>query len=534
MAIATITGRKLGLTLTGLMCCSPALAGEWTLTPSVTLAETYTDNVQANAPVKTDSWVTEVAPQMVLSGEGRHSRGSLIYSINNFSYSHDSELNDTYDMYNGVFDVDLWRDQLTLSLTGQKGQYVNSLFDSATPLDRVSNPGESFDVETYAGTLAFNSHVGRWMNVSISAQRNKVAAGRQLGSSSGNRLNVQLNSGTRFKRTYWQVYGQLREFDRDHHISLDDPFYDQRFSTLSGEMGVGLVDTLSLYVKYFDQENRFQGSLDQERDSAHWGPGLSWAPSRRTEARLSYNFALDDNNDDFVGFDYRWSPSRRTNVQLALGKRYYGNYYDVSIRQSGKHWRFNGGYKESTSHFRIQLFDEPLTGNFICPIGTESDFSQCSLSPNIVPELAPDQTLLPIDQVIPQFVESPQLDKRYFLSTSITGGRTTLQLDANNTRRTNLLTNTTYEQRFFKTSINYSIGALSNVQLSGSYREFTQDIALPSQGSSQDRTYQLLFLRQLNHNMSISTSISHTHRNGQGGVDDYEENRFNLSFTKEF
>ena len=525
---------QLGVGLTALLCCLQGHAGEWRLDPSLELSENYTDNVSTETTEKTDSWVTQLTPRLLVSGEGRDIRGSLLYSLNSLAYSHDSDLNSSSSLYNGRLGLDLFDKRLRLGAIGRKGRHVRSLFASPFRNDLISNPDNSYEVESYALNADFSSHLERWLTYSLGGQVNKVAAGHSLGSSTGDNYYVNINSGTRFTNSYLQINGRVREFERNEVPGDITGIDDQRFTNLDGQLGWGMTDSLFIFVKYFKEDNRFSGSRSFRRDSDHWGPGLRWAPNRQFDVRLSYNYALDDSNTNFVGITTRWSPSRRTNLQLATGKRYYGDYYNVSLQQFGKRWRFNGGYYESTSHFRIRLFDEPLQGHFICPQGTEEDLSTCTLSPTIAPEPGPDEILIPLADVFPEFVEAPQLDKRYFVNTSFGGARVSISANAIASRRTDLINAIESESNRVSLAVNTRLGSRSNLLLEGNYREYTRNISDPSEAQTQDRFYRLQFSREINDEISWRASISHINRLGRGLASDYEENRFSLSITKEF
>ena len=105
MAMATVTGMPakgkrcaqgqrlalLGLALAG--ATHPASAGEWTITPTLAVTETATDNVFLSSSGEQSGFVTNVTPGIRIDGEGGRSKLHLDYQMNNLFYSVDPSRN---------------------------------------------------------------------------------------------------------------------------------------------------------------------------------------------------------------------------------------------------------------------------------------------------------------------------------------------------------------------------------------------------------------------------------------------------------
>jgi len=111
-------GAALGLAL----LTSPGAAaaqGPWTFTPSLRVAEEYTDNVFGTADDRRSDFITQITPGIALSYEGRLFKASADYSATAELYADNSDLDNFGENQNGSLALDYRPDErLTLRLAG--------------------------------------------------------------------------------------------------------------------------------------------------------------------------------------------------------------------------------------------------------------------------------------------------------------------------------------------------------------------------------------------------------------------------------
>ncbi len=74
-----------------------ANAADWRLIPSIALSEIYTDNVDLDDNIQQSDFITQISPQISLTGSGPRLNVSLIYAPNYFYYPGDDD--DNHDFY---------------------------------------------------------------------------------------------------------------------------------------------------------------------------------------------------------------------------------------------------------------------------------------------------------------------------------------------------------------------------------------------------------------------------------------------------
>ena len=72
---------------------SNAVAGKWTITPDISVRETYTDNASLVTSPTEGTWITEITPGIHILGGGARFKGNLDYRASGIVYSNNSAEN---------------------------------------------------------------------------------------------------------------------------------------------------------------------------------------------------------------------------------------------------------------------------------------------------------------------------------------------------------------------------------------------------------------------------------------------------------
>ena len=83
-----------------LLYTTTVLAGDWDITPRISVAEIYSDNINLDDNDKEYDLVTEITPGISLRGEGARLRADLDYQMQNTIFLKNSDGNGTFHQLN--------------------------------------------------------------------------------------------------------------------------------------------------------------------------------------------------------------------------------------------------------------------------------------------------------------------------------------------------------------------------------------------------------------------------------------------------
>lgn len=162
MAITTakkITNKPLASVLFPAICSAVAaisllpshsFAAEWKIEPSLSLKETYSDNIKLAPPGNEKSdFVTQINPGISLTGTGPRLKVNARYGMQNLIYAEESSRNATRHLLNADANAELADDLLFLDAKASISQQNISSFGSQTT-DNVNITDNLSEVRTYS------------------------------------------------------------------------------------------------------------------------------------------------------------------------------------------------------------------------------------------------------------------------------------------------------------------------------------------------------------------------------------------------
>ena len=282
--------------LSGAGLAPPSFAENWRIQPSVSVRETWTDNVTlvSSSQARSD-FVTEVSPSVTVQGRGSRARMDIDYRPTALLYARDSARNDLLNMLNASGAFEAIERFLFVEARLQITQQTVSAF-GPQPTSNVSDTNNRtetrvFSVSPYikgiAGGLA--TYEARYQ---ASATRTQADAGVQ---GDTRVLSGNLTSITDFASFGWIV-----------------DFRDARSDFRSGQ-DVSTQFLRGTVIYHFDPELWFfvRGGRERndysqvDRSFTTHGVGVEWAPTGRT--RISA-----ENEKRFFGWGHRYSFRHRT------------------------------------------------------------------------------------------------------------------------------------------------------------------------------------------------------------------------------
>jgi len=274
-------------------------AGDWELSPHVSVTGTYTDNADLSISDKKSEFYTQVTPgiAIVREGAGRvqlEADYSLDYTENRpgdrgRTIAHSLDSNMRAELYKDVFFIDASAGANLNSLTsgGQRGE--SSVGDVRDPIQTY----------TYSLSPYLQHHFGRYVNALARYTHDQVINSGSGGSDSySNQVSLVIGSGAYFSRIPWGLnYLQSK-------TNNEDGASDSETASVNGNVSYILnrkwrINLAGGYVDYDIQSRR------SSTDSFTWDAGATWTPNLRTNLDFSYGEQVFGQSFAF-DFNHRW------------------------------------------------------------------------------------------------------------------------------------------------------------------------------------------------------------------------------------
>ncbi|MFB0935692.1 MAG: TIGR03016 family PEP-CTERM system-associated outer membrane protein [Propionivibrio sp.] len=339
MAMGTVMGTGMAIRLDGCslialgvslgLLAAPAMAGEWTITPSISVTETATDNVDQVDKHRTSSLITDISPGIFIAGEGDRVKLRFDYRMHNLFYSDDSSRNEVQNSLNAFGTLEALENWFFVDAYASISQQNLSAFRGSTYSSSVdtNNSNNTTETSTYRISPYFKGILGTSTDYELRYNLSKTTADEGSGYDTETRgFSGRLAGMTRFSQFGWMLDGftQKSKFDRGRDTEADlvrgtlTYRYDPQFR-------------VSLIAGW---ESNDYNSLDMESHTIK-GAGFEWAPTDRTllSARREDRFFGNSDNITFThrtagsAWSYRQTKDAYTSTDERSGT--VGTYYSL-------------------------------------------------------------------------------------------------------------------------------------------------------------------------------------------------------------
>lgn len=252
---------------------APAQAARWTVTPTIRVQETWTNNVSLSEDGE-EEWdlITEVEPGFFVRGEGDRLDVTLDYRALGLLYLQDWDRNRVDHRFDGKGTYEAVSDFAYLEIGGSATQQFESPF-GAQPIDPVSDTDNRYTAYSYyvapylrGRIFGDSTYLLRYSSIWTNADQSSVLSDTRTDQYTG-----------RFA-TPIRTFGLALTYDRNDTSYDDSP---QELSTeISRAIGYWRLDPqfiLNARVGYERVESLF---ADREEDI--YGGGFQWFPTPRT------------------------------------------------------------------------------------------------------------------------------------------------------------------------------------------------------------------------------------------------------------
>ena len=377
-----------------------AQAQQWRFTPTLSLTETLTDNVNlAPRGAEKGDLVTQVSPGFTLYANTPRLKAALTYSLQATLHAASDNASDLTNQLNGTLSATLVRDLFYVDATAAIGQQNTSLF-GAQSASNINTNANRADVRSYSLSPYVVNRIGNVATSQVRYTHTGTSAGSGLlSSSNSDALRWNLASGPRYTRANWGVNLSTQ------HTHYGD-VQDVTQSSASVNAGYLVLPTLRLIATGGFEKNNYVTTGDEPKGA-------------------------------FYNAGFTWTPSSRTSVTATAGHRYFGRTYSLAASQRARNVVVSVNYTDDVTSSQAEL----ARGGLI------STASQLNLlySPQITDPVARQSF---VDALIRQFGLPPSLavantsfTNRYFeqkslqASVSLSGARSTVVGTLFDTRR---------------------------------------------------------------------------------------------------
>ena len=379
------------LSLFVLLAC-PAWAARWDIVPTLSVVETYTDNVFLLPDAsKASDWVTQVIPGISIAATGDRLRFNVNYAPEVTYYARGQEDNQVFNRGNALGVAELAKQLLFVEAGAGVDQYDVSPRGPVTT-SNVNVTGNRATVANY-----FASPYVRRVGASIQAEARFTYSevrsndSPELLNSVADRIDLRLANGSAHKLFTWGL-----AYNREN-IRYDETQQDTEIEVISANARRLITDTVGLTAQAgYDYYKR--GVLVPASEGGSWSAGLDWTPSPRTR------------------------------LAAAGGQRFYGEYYLFDFKHRTRLTTWGASYSQNVTTTRSEFFIPATTstGGYLDTLFS-SRFPDPVERQKVVEEFIARTGLPPsLDSPVNFFTTQMFLAKRWQASTGIVGVRNVL------------------------------------------------------------------------------------------------------------
>lgn len=331
-----------------------AFAGEWKLTPSVNVQETYTNNLRLSnsSDDQEGELISDLTPKLELQGKGNRVDVDSSLSVQKIYYQ-SSDVDDRTNRQASLgVETELVKDWLFLDLRGQLEQRKLSQ-GGVGGVDILSPDSNYSDVQSTSLSPrlehVFGNRVALGMNYTERRIEYKEST---LGDARVNNVDVQLGRDQGQNRLGWQVSAS-----RDKQWA-EDTLTSERQMT-RGTLTYRTLDHLSIVLNGGDEKGEVAGSSRFE-EGQYWSAGLLWTPTNR----FSFQVVTGDNDRSAR---LEWTPISRSTIEIQYSDRTVGVHptsaWTGSLSHRSRRTVWSLSHTQEISSDARVLFQEQASGD---------------------------------------------------------------------------------------------------------------------------------------------------------------------------
>ena len=293
-----------------------AAARAFSITPSLSLQETITDNVGLTASGKKADAITEATAAIRVSSRAGRVRGFLDYGLTTRVSTRESDASDLRHTLNALIAAELIENTAFVDLRGSISQQSISAFGKQS-FDPGLNNSNQTQVSTFGISPYVRGHLGGFADYELRVDHSQSHSGTTSASDSrATSASGRLSGGTPGQRISWSVDASRQNSD------FQDGFQFQS-DRVRGVLTYAVNPQLSISAIAGRESNDFESATKQNYSNA--------------------------------GAQLRWIPNQRTSLSALLERRFFGTAHtiDFSYRTPRTVWSFADSKDAATTPERL-------------------------------------------------------------------------------------------------------------------------------------------------------------------------------------
>ena len=345
-----------GVLLSACVLSSASVAGDWTITPSIDVEQSFTDNARSVAEGEQSDMITTTTAGVDVVGVGRRVQLNFNYNLSRDMFWDNTDLSGFRQSLLGAGNVEAVEDFVFIDARATITQQSLARNGGESASERNVATNDQSTVVNYSLTPNFAHRYGNWAESDLRVSFNETRflatdvgeAGNQPDASRSYAITGLVRSGPKFTRTQWELLTRRTFTNNDSNSDLTE---------LSGEYA-------------WSRKLALLGRIGQEKIE-------------------NSGFNAEDERELFYRGGFRLTPGPRTTIRVETGHRFNSvNYSGDASYQFSSRLSIRATYEEEVQTDRQALTEslnnlivgddgqliDPDTGLPAAPNDSELDF----------------------------------------------------------------------------------------------------------------------------------------------------------------
>jgi hypothetical protein len=339
-----------------LVSCKSVVGAEWKVHPTVSVDETYQDNVTLASPGKEKpDYITQVSPALSIRAESNHGTLDFNYSLDGLLYKINTEANTINHKLTAKTNIELFSDLLFVDVNGSYGQAIISP-EGSVAFDNLTITQNRTDVMTFRINPYVIKHFSENVNVELGmeyGQVNYLGGGVTSENTKTRKIHAEIGNGPSQQRQPQQRQShqpqpQQRQSHQRQQSTSASPFrwsvtYERKLVN-SQEREVARFEEAFIGIDYyFGSQITLLGQIGREDNEFEQTNGSAGGLNAFT-----WNIGV------------AWNPSKRTNIEAKVGERFFGTTYSLVVRRTGRRTSAEINYEDEVTSTADAVFEQQI------------------------------------------------------------------------------------------------------------------------------------------------------------------------------
>ncbi|MHC6646291.1 porin family protein [Alteromonas sp. HB246098] len=444
-------------------------------------AEYIFQDVESEAEGQLSLDTLQVTPSINASLDTRTFRGFWSGSLTHLERDKvDNSRTDTFEEYTYSL---VWQPfDSFLQIEGQGAlSYQNTNANNYLVSDFLNNSDSLSKTRSNRISALANFDRGNWVQAQggiayadVASERSTLNSGQALDNNTFE-LFGGISNGDSIQRVLWQLDGAYINTDRAQNNS-------DEFITRSGDgfIDIAVVKSFGIRLTAAHEANQVSDRDDTSsstRKFNSYGMGLFYRQSEDRYIAVTANSSdsdLDEDDDEtFIGLDFKWALSPRTNLSGSYGRRFYGEAASFDASYNSKYLRTTLSYSEDVTNTSRLLANPQNLGVFVCPATTVS-IADCFQPSSLTYQPDASEQLVQLTSQVIEFDDNIIVRKSTNFQAGYDFSRLTIALTSRYAEDDYLDLERLRRTYSLGTTLVYELGSYTNISTEITYANITQ------------------------------------------------------------